>query len=327
MIARVLAAFRLLGLANAGTPLLIASTPVRAVQPEANARIASRTRPSPANVPVACTGRSADSARTVSPVASAHRREREHDVDAGDEAVGGDREGAARSRTPRRFIRVSSATNPTDSATAWSAEGGSGGGDRGDPGHDRHRDGQHVVHEQRAGGGQRGVPPEVLGADLVGPAAVRDTRGRSGGRTRRPRSAATRCRPPTYQVQWSRESPPRRRISRISSVAYATEESGSLQKIGRASRLGSRVSPIPVVGSGRPDQQPLRPEELAHRRINYGPPGRGRGRLAGPRRIAAAARRPLRGGCRTPRGCEPIGYGTRPPRCRSRSRGRPREST
>ena len=38
MMASVLAALRALGLRNAGTPLLIASTPVSAVQPDANAR-------------------------------------------------------------------------------------------------------------------------------------------------------------------------------------------------------------------------------------------------------------------------------------------------
>jgi hypothetical protein len=40
-ISRVVAALRLLGCRNAGTPLLIASTPVRAAQPEEKAR---RTR-------------------------------------------------------------------------------------------------------------------------------------------------------------------------------------------------------------------------------------------------------------------------------------------
>ncbi|GES28878.1 hypothetical protein San01_13650 [Streptomyces angustmyceticus] len=35
-------------------------------------------------------------------------------------------------------------------------------------------------------------------------------------------------------------------------MAYATEESGSLQKIGSASRFGSSVSPSRVLSSGRP---------------------------------------------------------------------------
>jgi hypothetical protein len=42
------------------------------------------------------------------------------------------------------------------------------------------------------------------------------------------------------------------RTSRISWVAYATEDSGSLAKIGRASRFGSSVSPIRSLRSGRP---------------------------------------------------------------------------
>ena len=47
MSARVVAAFWLLGLRNAGTPLAIASTPVSAVQPEANARRARKTNARP----------------------------------------------------------------------------------------------------------------------------------------------------------------------------------------------------------------------------------------------------------------------------------------
>ena len=48
MIASVSAAFLALGFLNAGTPLLMASTPVNAVQPEANARIARRMTARPA---------------------------------------------------------------------------------------------------------------------------------------------------------------------------------------------------------------------------------------------------------------------------------------
>ena len=47
--ASVVAAFLLLGLRNAGTPLLIASTPVRAVQPEENARSSRNSRATPVN--------------------------------------------------------------------------------------------------------------------------------------------------------------------------------------------------------------------------------------------------------------------------------------
>ena len=47
MSARVVAAFWLLGLRNAGTPLAIASTPVSAVQPDAKARRARKANASP----------------------------------------------------------------------------------------------------------------------------------------------------------------------------------------------------------------------------------------------------------------------------------------
>ena len=46
--ASVVAAFLLFGLRNAGTPLLIASTPVSAVQPEENARSSRNTSANPA---------------------------------------------------------------------------------------------------------------------------------------------------------------------------------------------------------------------------------------------------------------------------------------
>ena len=45
--ASVVAAFLLFGLRNAGTPLLIASTPVSAVQPEENARSSRKTSSRP----------------------------------------------------------------------------------------------------------------------------------------------------------------------------------------------------------------------------------------------------------------------------------------
>ena len=47
MMARVAAALRLLGFLKLGTPLLTASTPVSAVQPEANARSTRATSSRP----------------------------------------------------------------------------------------------------------------------------------------------------------------------------------------------------------------------------------------------------------------------------------------
>ena len=69
MMASDCASLRLLGLRKAGTPLLIASTPVRAVQPEAKARMPRKTRARRVKAPGAWIGRPADSARIVSPVA------------------------------------------------------------------------------------------------------------------------------------------------------------------------------------------------------------------------------------------------------------------
>ncbi len=61
--ASVLAALRLLGLRNAGTPLAMASTPVRAVHPAANARSTKNRKASPTRPVV--------SGRTSTPALSA----------------------------------------------------------------------------------------------------------------------------------------------------------------------------------------------------------------------------------------------------------------
>ena len=68
MMARVLAALRALGRRNAGTPLLIASTPVSAVQPEANARRTSSRVKIPPTWAVRCSCWSAVAASGSCPV-------------------------------------------------------------------------------------------------------------------------------------------------------------------------------------------------------------------------------------------------------------------
>jgi hypothetical protein len=55
MMTSVFAAFFAFGLRKAGTPLLIASTPVSAVQPDANARMARMTSAMPAYECSGCT--------------------------------------------------------------------------------------------------------------------------------------------------------------------------------------------------------------------------------------------------------------------------------
>ena len=98
MMASVAAALSALGLRKLGTPLLTASTPVSAVQPEANARSASRG-PDPGDLVLGVMAeRSADSGDRPSPVSARHRPTANISVDARDEAVGGDRE--ERARTP-----------------------------------------------------------------------------------------------------------------------------------------------------------------------------------------------------------------------------------
>ena len=114
MIASVAAALSAFGLRKFGTPLLTASTPVRAVHPDENARSASATTSSPLTWWAG-----------VIAVAGGLRHRRV----AGDRLPGADaRSSAARcamnpyvgtansrpdSRTPRRFITASSATKPS----------------------------------------------------------------------------------------------------------------------------------------------------------------------------------------------------------------------
>ena len=66
--ASVVAALRDFGLRNAGTPLLIASTPVSAALPDENARATRKTNAKPRISPCSeCISKSADSARSGSP--------------------------------------------------------------------------------------------------------------------------------------------------------------------------------------------------------------------------------------------------------------------
>ena len=61
----------------------------------------------------------------------------------------------------------------------------------------------------------------------------------------------------THGVMYSKANPPRLSMSRISSVAYAFEDSGSLQNTGRASFFGRSVSPIIEVCRGCPSTRRL----------------------------------------------------------------------
>ena len=60
---------------------------------------------------------------------------------------------------------------------------------------------------------------------------------------------------PTQGVRCRSAIPPSPSTSTICSVAYATDESGSEQKTGRARRFGSSVSPIRSERSGLPSRR------------------------------------------------------------------------
>ena len=96
MAASVRAALRDFGGRNDGTPLLIASTPVRAVQPEEKARSSRSRRATPVKLRSACSGRAADAATPGCPAAPRIAADDDQEHDARDEAVGRDGEGAPR---------------------------------------------------------------------------------------------------------------------------------------------------------------------------------------------------------------------------------------
>ena len=116
----VVAALRALGGRNAGTPLEMASAPVSAVQPEENARSASSIRASPVSPTCPAAARTCQSALSAtggcpnavcsSPtaiIASTPTTNR----------YVGTANSRPDSRTPRRFIAVSSATKPRFTTT------------------------------------------------------------------------------------------------------------------------------------------------------------------------------------------------------------------
>src|SRR5215203_3430392 len=76
------------------------------------------------------------------------------------------------SLTPRRFIRASTATKSSESATACGPQTQEGRGDCVHPGGYRYRDGEYVVDEQGTRRYEGGVASQILPADRVRPTAV-----------------------------------------------------------------------------------------------------------------------------------------------------------
>ena len=93
---RVVAAFFDFGFWNAGTPLLIASTPVSAVVPDVKARATRYMSANPVKVFSATNVQSALSARSSVPGQQPDDGPAHHQEDRGHEGVGGDREGRSR---------------------------------------------------------------------------------------------------------------------------------------------------------------------------------------------------------------------------------------
>ena len=97
-ISSVVAALRDLGFRKAGTPLLIASTPVSAAHPDENARATRNTNAKPMMSPCsACSSKPADSARSgVAEDVQLEEAPRQHQVHADHERVRRNRESGAR---------------------------------------------------------------------------------------------------------------------------------------------------------------------------------------------------------------------------------------
>ena len=190
MSSRVVAALRLLGFWKAGTPLVIASTPVSAAQPDENARssrnaAARPARPWPSSgtrVYCGARGRSERPGEVRKKPTSAHADDAEHErVDRHGEGLAGLADPAQVHRGEQHDEhRRRSASRARASRAGRSGVLHARG--------DRHRDGEDVVDEQRAGHGEAGPGAEVDAWPPRSPRRRRGRRARSAGRTRRRRA-------------------------------------------------------------------------------------------------------------------------------------------
>ena len=161
----VVAALRLLGLRNAGTPLLMASTPVRAAQPDENARASSSMSPivvSGSSQPswgISCRSALATSGRV--PCGQLDQAVPTHPQDREDEQVGRHREERSGLAYPTQVHRRQHDDHGRRDQNLVTPERGDGGRrvlrGRGD----RHCDREHVVDEQCAGHRDAGVSPRL----------------------------------------------------------------------------------------------------------------------------------------------------------------------
>jgi hypothetical protein len=118
--ASVVAALRLFGGRNAGTPLAIASMPVSAVQPEENARSAKNSSANPARLVCPGSGSIAQDALSACGVSPNRIRITPVTMSTSTPAVNayvGTANAVPDSRSPRRLAAASSATRPSESPT------------------------------------------------------------------------------------------------------------------------------------------------------------------------------------------------------------------
>ena len=170
MIDRVFAALRASGGLNAGTPLAIASTPVRATEPPANAL--SRTNRPRVSVAV---GRNT-SVSTIGVTRPGHdveQPEADHQQGQPDEQVGRDREDVARLAEAAQVADRDQRDRDEGDLDPVVVDRREHRLDLLDGGGRRHRDGHDVVDQQRRRGHQPGQLRQVLASDDVGAAAAR----------------------------------------------------------------------------------------------------------------------------------------------------------
>ena len=172
---RVVAALRDLGLRNAGTPLLIASTPVSAAAPWVNERRISSTSASPVNAsPSARSVRFALARQhRLAEQEDPHQPPDDHRPDADHERVDRDGEGRARLADPAQVHGREQHDRADRERHLVLGDERHERPDVGRRRRDRHRDRQRVVDEQRAGHGEPRAAAEVDRRDLVVAAARR----------------------------------------------------------------------------------------------------------------------------------------------------------
>ena len=171
-----MAALRLFGFWNAGTPLEIASTPVSAAQPDENARSSRNAVAMPAIASWSGSGMSCELCTLGQAQAPRHcldDADDAHPHDAEDERIHRDGEGLAGLANPAQVHRREEDDETDGDLDLVTAQGRDGGGGVLDAGRDGDRDREDVVDEQGAGDGEAGLRTEVDRGHLVVAAAAR----------------------------------------------------------------------------------------------------------------------------------------------------------